>query len=147
MDVLFFYIISVIGIVAGIVAVIAAFIACGLYAARKLVFGNIPWLVWLTLDEVVLMGHSRFWCEVWLPIFHRAGSLFVGCKLAVRLRSDLSEYTQEFALEHGFVRYTVCYYEFKFTSSSSGGGRWKRQKSGVEILQPMPLRGSERTNR
>lgn len=139
MDVLFFYIISVIGIVVSIIAVIAAFVACGLYAARRLVFGGVPWFVWLTLDEVVAMGNSRFWCEVWLPIFHRAGSLFVGCKLAIRLKQDLPESVQELALAHGFVRYTVCYYEFKFTSSSSGGGRWERQKSGVEILQPTPI--------
>lgn len=136
MDVLS-YIISVIGLAGLIVSAIVTFVVYGVYSAFKLTFG-VPWLEWLTLDEVVLMGHSRFWCEVWLPAFYRAGTMLPGATLHVRLKPDLSEAVSAYAAEQGFVKWTVQYYEFKFTSHG-GGRRGKRQKFRVEILQPTPL--------
>lgn len=138
------YIIGVICLVAFIVATIATFIAYGVYSAFKLVFG-VPWLRWLTLNEIVAMGHSRYWCEILLPIFYRKGNVFMGCTLHIRLPHDASDAVRAFTEMMGFRRETVQYYEFKFTSRGEGR-RGKLQKSRVEILQPVPLCSRHRSH-
>lgn len=131
------YIISVIGLVALIVSGLLTFLALGLYSAFKLVFG-VPWLTWLTLDEVVEMGHSRFWCKLVLPAIYRGGNVFIGCTLHIRLPHNLPEETRTIVEVLGFRRETVQFYEFKLTSHwGSRRGKWK--KSRVEILQPLPM--------
>ena len=102
---------------------------------------GVPWFEWLTLDEMVAMGHSRFWCEIVLPNLYREGTILAGCRLVVRPRSDLPDSIRVSVAERGFERDTVRYYEFKFTSQLENGQKWW-QKSRVEILQPMPLYAS-----
>jgi len=131
------YIISVIGIVALIVSAVVTFIAYGFYSAFKLMFG-VEWLRWLTLDEIVAMGHSRFWCEILLPIFYRKGNILTGGTLLIRLKHNLPDPLRELVAEIGFERDTVQYHEFKFTSHG-GKRRGNLQKFRVEILQPMPM--------
>lgn len=145
-DVLF-YVITVVGKVVSIITLLAITLviifAYGRYSAFKLLFGT-PWLVWLTLDDVVAMGHSRFWCEILLPIFYRGGNFLIGCTLLIRLRQDLPDPIRMFIAERGFQRDTVQYHEFKFTSPWKSR-RGKLQKSRVEILQPTPMRVPRRT--
>lgn len=111
-----------------LVMVVSVFLAGALYNANKLLFG-VPWLTWLTLDEIVEMSHSRFWTKTLLPLFYRMNYL------EIRISDNLSEFDRVWAEQYGFQTSTVAFYEFKFTE------KWKRGKKKpirrVPTFQPM----------
>jgi hypothetical protein len=113
-----------------IVLYIFLLIACGFVAlvigmqhhADKLLFG-LPWLRWITLDEAVQMGHSRFWCRFVLPMFYERGYL------EIRFSETATELERETAEETGYNPVTVAYYDFKLTKHKGGHKNkwWLRQ--------------------
>lgn len=112
----------IIGSLLGLLLIaLVTFVACGLRQVWKIQFG-LPWLRWLTLDEAVALGLSRFWCRVILPSLHEAGAL------EFRLRSDvlIPEPLQEVPERLGFV-VEPEFYEFKLTKRGGRRRRWSSQ--------------------
>ena len=105
----------------------------GVYAslyAQRLQF-ELPWLKWLTLEQVVAMGYSAFMCKLILPVFHEHK------QLETRLRDDIAipESDQISIDELGFWPLTVAYYEFKLTKR---GGRRKRKIFDWNMITALP---------
>ncbi len=110
-----------------IIMVIGGFVAGARHNIDKLQFG-VPWLKWLTLDEIVEMGHSRFWARLLLPMLHRKN------QLEVRVLNKLPVRTRAFAEKYGFDALTAEYYEFRFTMRSRG-----KRDSDKPLLMPYPM--------
>jgi hypothetical protein len=100
--------------------VVAMFVVIATYHLRRLFFG-LPWLRWISLNEVVEKGYSKFWCKCLLPILHQKGLL--------ELRPDINLPESERKSIEGkeFTFHTVHLFNFKLTKR--GGGRrpkkWK----------------------
>ncbi len=65
----------VIGVVVWILFLVVV-VGLTVHHTTKLILG-LPRLTWLTLDEVVARGYSRFWCIVLLPQFYKDGYIEV----------------------------------------------------------------------
>ncbi|MDP1689603.1 MAG: hypothetical protein Q8L52_00115 [bacterium] len=111
-----------------IIMVIGGFATGFVHNMDKLQFG-VPWLKWLTLDEIVEMGHSRFWARLLLPKLHRKN------QLEVRILDELSEKERAFAERYGFDFFTAEYYTFRLTTRSRG----KRDLDKLQLLSPYPI--------
>src|SRR4051812_21263838 len=72
--------------------------------AEKLMTG-LPWMEWLTLDDVVALGHSKFWAKLLLPHFHRHGCL------EIRQLENVTEEEAGLIEEFGFESFTVKCHE------------------------------------
>jgi hypothetical protein len=118
MSVAFIYIVILLFIM-----VLGGFVVGAIHNAYKLLFG-VPWLQWLTLDEIVEMGHSRFWAKQFLPVFYRMSYV------EIRISDLLSELDRALIGECGFHSYTVMFYEFKFTE------KWRRSKKKPKSRAP-----------
>lgn len=99
------------------------FIASCVRQFEKFTF-DLPWLRWMTLEELEAKGFSPFWARLLLPSFHRDG------ELDVRPRNDreLSEAEQDLMERFGFRPMTVQCYEFCLTK------RHKRKKPKLKDL-------------
>ncbi len=91
--------------------------------AEKLHYG-VPWLQWLTFEEIVALGHRRFWTRILLPAFYRAGYI------EIRIHARTSEADRARAEEQGLRIGTVELYEYKFTE------HWKRGKKRPTTRPP-----------
>jgi hypothetical protein len=114
-------------LLAVIIMVIGGIVAGATHNADKLQFG-VPWLRWLTLDEVVEMGHSRFWARLLLPMLHRMN------QLEVRVLDGLQEEERSLAERYGFGIRTVKYHQFRFTIRSRG-----KKDPDKALLMPYPM--------
>jgi hypothetical protein len=56
---------------------------------------TLPRMKWFTLDEVVAMGYSRFWCKILLPSYHERGYLEVRVQEMSGKFGDLPEEIQK----------------------------------------------------
>ena len=92
------------------------FIALITHHANKLMW-ELPWLKWLTLDEIVQAGFSRLWSELLLPLFYEKGHL------EIRISAECPEKELKFVELTGFNAHTVRFHDFKLTKR---GGRRKR---------------------
>ena len=99
------------------------------YQHNKIMFG-LPWLVWLTLDQVVEMGYSRFWCTFLLPMYYKKGYL----EIRLALPTDASEFRKQWIERVGFEIDTVEFYEFKLTKR---GGRLRDRLKWLWTLNPI----------
>lgn len=107
-----------------VVMLFGALIVGTIHNANKLMFG-VPWLKWLTLEEIVEMGHSRLWARLLLPIFYEKKCI------EIRISEQSSKRERLEAESRGFQPATVEFYEYKFTRV------WKRGKK-VPIKAPVP---------
>ncbi|MFA5998105.1 MAG: hypothetical protein WC814_01835 [Candidatus Paceibacterota bacterium] len=99
------------GLVVSVLTVCGIFLAIAVRNANKLMW-DLPWLKWLTLDEIVEMGFSRFWSEFFLPLFYKKGYL------EIRISSDCPKEKMRLIEFIGFNSYTVQFHEFKLTKRS-----------------------------
>ena len=128
---------------------LAVFVVNVIYKAEKLMFG-LPWLKWLTLDDVVAMGYSRFWCKMILPAFHKNGCLEVRIQeidienMPERIQEAFRDNPPEIQkllteMEIPFEYQTVALHDFRLTKR---GGRRKKIKLSPKDLfatwQPVP---------
>jgi hypothetical protein len=140
------YIITALLILMAVAAVIMicviSFAASIALYANKLMM-NLPWLKWLTLDDLVKQGYSKFYCKISLPLLLEAGNI------DTRLRQLEGALEQEFLDEFGdeksfkshpekirFNPWTIKYHEFQLTKR---GGRRKvrvRDIMSAPGLQP-----------
>lgn len=125
-------VVGVIFIVIGLLLIVLMlFIISAGYQVQKFMF-DLPWLKWLTLNEIIRMGFSRFWAQFILPGLHKEGMLEVrvgGGELP-------DEVEQRFIDVVGFGPTTIQFYEFRLTKR---GGRKKFKlpiKNLVGALQP-----------
>lgn len=114
-----------------VIMVLGIFINGAIHNANKIRYG-VPWMQWLTLDEIVEMGHSRFWAEFLLPFFYRKGYV------QIRMSEKLGKFERLKAEEQGLTAHTVSLYEYKFTESWRKGKK-KPFKFRMPILEPMRL--------
>jgi hypothetical protein len=120
-----------IGLIAVVVMVLGIIISAGISNVNKLMFG-VPWLKWLTLDEIVAMGHSRSWCEILLPLLYLRG--YIEIRISDKFPKGVGEQIEQWGLHPD----TVGFYEFKFTK------RWGRRRNKLAKLllpvwQPTPM--------
>lgn len=125
--------ISTIFIVLVVIVMVAGAVVAGVRRNLDKLQFDVPWLRWLTLEELVAMGHSRFWAELLLPVIYRKGGM------EIRITDDLPEELREEIRGIGFCRHTVQFYKFKFTE------RWRRgrkvpRKQNMFDLRPIPIR-------
>lgn len=106
----------------GMILVAGAFVVGIIYNADKLEFG-VPWLRWITFDEIVALGHSGFWTRIILPVFYRMN------KVEIRISDQISEADRSQAEVKGLDFDTVEFYEYRFTQ------RWRHGKK-----KPKPKR-------
>ena len=110
-----------------IIMVIGGLVTGAMHNLDKLQF-NVPWLKWLTLDELVEMGHSRFWARILLPVLHRIN------QLEVRVLDGLPEKEQRFIKRYGFGPRSVKYHQFRFTIRSRG-----KREPDKPLVTPYPV--------
>lgn len=99
---------SIVILVVVIVMFRMAVSAAVVHYTDKLMYG-VPWLRWLTFQEIVEMGHPRFWATVLLPLLYRKGYV------EIRISDKLSRLEREHAEQYGLLIRTVDLYEYKFT--------------------------------
>ena len=114
-----FYALIAILILVGVI--IVALVIGGIAVSNKVhsLQFNLPWLQWLTIDDVVQSGLSRFWSALALDILNDKGYL------ETRFNEGFEgpEYQRERMREAGFSYYSISWYEFRLTKRS-GRGRW-----------------------
>lgn len=120
------------GLISLILIVLAAFICVVMYVGRYAfrLLTELPWMTWMTLDELVEKGYSRSLCRVILPGLYKKGMLEVraihdpniALKESVKKFRELGgEITDEEipilpVLEgKDFNSYTVPLFEFRIT--------------------------------
>ena len=132
----------VVGITFAIVIIV--FLAVVAWAYRIAQYGlklqmELPWLTWLTLDNLVEKGYSRLYCQMLLPVFHERGYLEIrprdlGAEFQESIKEvekvlgtkfDIEEEALKFdpITETRFLYSTVHLFEFRLTKR---GGRKKR---------------------
>lgn len=71
----------------------------------------LPWMQWLTLDDVKNMGYSGYWSRLSLALLH------LNDRLEVRLANDRTESVSKEMCQYiekvGFIPSTVAYYDFR----------------------------------
>ena len=108
----------ILSIVVSAIVGIVVIIAIANYHAVRLMYG-LPWLKWLSLEDVEKLGFSRFWSKVLLPVFFRKGYIEIRTAFPDEFSID-----RKAAIEkEGFVADNVEYYNFKITKH---GGRKKK---------------------
>lgn len=112
-----------------VVMVIGIFVISVRHHEDKLKFG-VPWFQWLSLDEIVALGHSRFLATILLPAFYRTRSV------EIRIAEGLSDAEYALADRIGLCRITAPLYEYRFVE------RWtKGKKKPIKLfdfgLQPV----------
>ena len=113
---------GIVWVLIGIIMVTGAFFIGIIHNADKLEFG-VPWLRWLSFDEIVALGHSRFWTRLILPLFYRMN------RVEIRISDRISESDRARAEKEGLHIRTVPLHEYRFTQ------QWKRGKK-----KPKPKR-------
>jgi hypothetical protein len=81
---------------------------------------DLPWMKWLTLDEIVAMGYSRVYSKMILPLLYEQGYL------EVRLTGEMDEDDLWIIERLKFHPITVKFYEFRIVKR--GRGRRKKRK-------------------
>lgn len=89
-----------------------------LHYVHKLIY-ELPWMKWLTLDELVSMGYSRAYSRAVLPILHEHGYL------EVRVMAGVGENDLWVIEKLKFHSMTVKFYEFRLIKR---GGRRRRRR-------------------
>src|SRR3989344_8036096 len=90
-----------------------------IYQLEKFMFG-LPWLKWLTLNDLQQLGFSKTWARLILPAFHERGYL------EVRLADEdnMDDLDHEMVDRFGFSVATVPLYEFKLTKRKGRRRKW-----------------------
>lgn len=127
----------------GSLLLVLAILAAGFAVActrqlEKFIF-ELPWLRWMTIEEIATKGFSPFWAILILPSLHDVG------ELEVRPRSDweLLELEQYCMEKVGFDYLTIPYYEFRLTTKHRKRKKPKPQdllKSWSAVPVPIPAR-------
>lgn len=103
-----------------VVLIAGAIFVLMIFAIRNIdkLIWDLPWLKWLSLDEIVEMGFSRFWSPLGLQLLHEKGYL------EIRLSDRCPDKRRLMVERIGFCAYTAEFYDFKLTKR--GGGRKRR---------------------
>ena len=81
------------------------------YNYFKIKYG-VPWMQWLTFNEIAALGHSPFWLRVLLPVFHQMNDV------QIRIPDDISEQDFGRVKKAGLYFGTAALYDYKFTEKS-----------------------------
>ena len=89
------------------------------HQVEKFMFG-MPWLKWLTLEDLREFRLSRRWARFILPVFHENGYL------EVRLidKDAMETWDHDIVDQFGFTVMTVHLYEFKLTKRKGRKDKW-----------------------
>jgi len=98
-----------------------------LYLHVEKIMFELPWFKWLTLDDVVKLGQSKFAARMLLPAFHDSGHV------EVRQLPNLDEDKELVIKLHGFSPFTVQYHEFRIVQRPR---RKRRIKISLKDLFP-----------
>lgn len=102
--------------------------------ARDLQF-KLPWMKWMTLDDVKALGHSKFLSRFAIDILHDYQYV------EIRPLGNLSEWAREIVEDELFMPWTVQYYEFRLIKRK---GRIKRPRFYWNPFErPVPIRLSK----
>jgi|GEM_PF-4946300 len=125
------------GVVCLVMIVAALFIVLVIilvYQFEKFMF-KLPWLKWLTLDDLPALGFSKLWARMVLPHFYNDGYL------EVRLKDEdgMDDFDHESVELFGFSAATVPLYEFKLTKRCGPRKKWSFDNfsASIKVLQPV----------
>ena len=121
--------IALLALVAFVIIAIYLFVESIQWYANKMMFG-LPWLKWLTMEDVVDLGYSRFYARGILPMFYKAGNL------EVRVKDNLEDWQLRYTETLGFCSMTIGWYKFKITKR---GGRKRWREFSLNDIFPSPL--------
>lgn len=117
----------------GVILVFAYMLMRVIHFGDKLMI-NLPWLRWLTLEEIMAIGCPKFYCQILLPAFYELGHM------EVRERSDLSQDDKNRVKFVGFYTGTIELHEFKLTKRKHRKPR-KQKDEEIKLAWRPALQG------
>lgn len=95
-----------------LIVVIATIIAIAIFTSnlnkyRDRLAQELPWRQWLSIEELVTAGYSRFYSKLVLPALYNDG------RLAIRLKENITQNEWKYVLNKGFGRSTIRFCDFQ----------------------------------
>lgn len=116
MEIVLWILCALLGLVAAAMLAIVILAITLAAHAQKLMFG-LPWMRWLTMDDVASMGYSRFYSACVLSVYHDKGDV------EARVLANLLAEDQALVDTFGFSITTAKFHEFRLIRRPRRGRR------------------------